>query len=797
MVTLKAKKESENLSVGLLELAVNCKLITREQEIILLQDILAHNHKNPKISVARSLYQKKILEKDQIEFLFSVKKHIDMLMLDKKFGTLGVSNNIVRQEDIDKALAIQVDIFKQQKKSVQIGDILFLKKEITEANKTAILLTQDRIRDEYLADAFNAIATNEMERSAINKRFGAIAVKKKLITTDQLNQALKTQKKEKKKRYLGEILKELFKLSDKDMVAILNIQKKLEIKRMNLQKKVFAYNVEKESVKILDQFMELQVSEDKLTAFIIKKANDAPKIDGGDIINWLASAGIKYGIYSKKKIQVAIESHEPNKKFMIAQGLETVPTKKEQINFAFDIKATEENILVKKDDVIATVIPAKDGAPGKDVYGHPITLDHDDPIPLSNGEGVVRRDNNFIAVVDGKPQLYENRTLFVIPVKSKVETKEIDGDISKETENNYLDCDLSVTGDILPGATVSCNSLTVKGNALGNISAASDVEIQGDIGDSNDVENTQPQIQIVTQGQLKVNGKTICAQIVTDQGLSAPHADLINSKVFSSGNVIVKNVLSDDKTPSIIQIAMKHTIALKKIDKAIALEQEKLNGLTYKSENDTLNKRLMEKAKVQQDYFENQNALSYLLKIMNNSECNDLESIKKKMEETSQDKEQTSIPKDTKAYKFLEKVMGKLAAVDPQNQNQYVQELYNNINGLFKAAVNITDRFNKKYEARCIQIDEHIEKHRDKIKEKELKIQELLSQKDYLKLIAKKENSDTQLMIKVENKMSEHTVLKGNDATLVVDKPVHGVFIRESDATEQKGAEMIVQGSFE
>ncbi|MCP3876466.1 MAG: DUF342 domain-containing protein [Desulfobacteraceae bacterium] len=813
MVTSKAKKESEKMGAELLELAVNCKLITGKQEKKILPEVFKLSSKDPKRSIAKLLYQKKILEKDQIEFLFSVKKHLDTLMLDKKFGKLGVANEFCRQECLDKALAIQIDIFKQKQRSVKVGDILLQKKEISEAHKTAILLTQDRIRDEFLVEAFNAIATNEMERSKINKRFGALAVKKELIDTDQLNQALQAQKKEVKekgkKRYLGEILQDLFELSEKETLKILRIQKNLETKRMNLQKKVFAYNVEKESVKILDQFMEFQVSKDKLSAYIIKKEGDAPKIDSNDVINWLACAGIKYGLQKEKKIQKIIDSGEHGKRFKIAQGRIPVKAKQEQVKFAIEIKSTTdedfsesgENFQVKKDDVIATITPSKEGTPGKDVFGHPIILKPDNTPLLRNGEGVVRIGNDFMAVLDGTLQVYKDRTLFVIPAVAGIETKEIDGDLSEVAKDEYLDCDLNVSGNITAGTKISCNKITVKGDALGDISATSDIEVQGSVGNIEDGEKSQPSVQITTHGELKVKGKKICANIVTDKGLTAPYANVVNSKIFSSGDIDVKNIQSDENTPSVIQIAIKHVVELGKLKATIKNEQLKLSKLICKSEIDDLNKNHMKQVQVQQDYLENQNVLAYLLKILDDSEFKDIKpfekriaAYEKKIKEANQNEKQETIPKNTKAHKFLEKVIAKLESVDQKDQNQYVKELYDNITGLFKSAVNTTDRFNKEYEVRVKQIDAHLEEHKDKILEKEQEIQKLLSREDYLNHISGKEE---QLMINVKNEVAKYTRIKGNEAEVVIEESMHGVFIRENPATDKKAAEIIVQGSFE
>ena len=55
--------------------------------------------------------------------------------------------------------------------------------------------------------------------------------------------------------------------------------------------------------------MWFQVSEDKLSAYIIKKEGDAPKIKSTDVINWLASAGIKYGLRKEKEIQKIIDTN--------------------------------------------------------------------------------------------------------------------------------------------------------------------------------------------------------------------------------------------------------------------------------------------------------------------------------------------------------------------------------------------------------------------------------------------------------------------------------------------------------
>ncbi len=816
MVTVKAKKKAEKESVELLELAVSCKLLTRDQEQKVLSQVLELSKQGTTTSLARFLYEQKFLEKDQIEFLFAVKKHLDTLMLDKKFGKLGVANEFVSRENVKKALDIQVEIFKQRQKSVKIGDILFNNNEISDADRTAILLTQDRIRDECLAEALNAIATSQMERTAINKRFGAIAVKKNLITTDQLNQALKLQKKQIKKdgkhQYLGQIFEKIFDLSEKQTLKILKIQKKLEARRMNLQKKVFAFNVEKESVKTLDQFLELSVADDKLSAFVVQKKGNSPEIAVDDVLNWLSNAGIKYGICNKKEIQDYFKLNDPDGPLKIARGKAPVQSKKEQVSLAFEIEQeTGEDIadalddfLVKKDDVIASVTPFEEGVPGKDVLGHPINIEQDESVILNSGEGVSRRDNDFIAMVDGRPRLYKNRTLFVLPAQLPVETKQVDGDVTPETADDYQDCNVTVSGSIAQGATLACHDLVVKGNVLGNVSAAGDIEIDGDIGDVENSDDPQPSVQITTKGRLAVNGKSICAKIVTDNGLLAPKSSVVNSRIFSSGDVIAKNILSSEENPTVVRIAKKNLVELQKLKALISQEQQKLDELSHQPGLDALHAKLMKQVQVQNGYLEKQNVLSYLVRILDDPVLEIEEALAAKIEafetrnrQVDEKDRQDTIPENTKAFVFMKKILAKTEQMPPADQEKYVRELMDSIDGIYKSAVKGTERINKKYDAMSLQVENHIEKHRDKIAEKEKEIKDLLSQRDYLLVESNKAGGDDQLLIKIKNELGQHTIIKGEAAKLIVDEAIFGVFVRERGAGGQKEAEMLVDGYFE
>ena len=224
-------RENKNL----ISLAIKCRLIPLEREKDLLNSLAEKRQHTPGYSAVELFRQSEILSDEDIAFLFSVRDHLETKMLDKKFGELGVANRFIQPESVKKALDIQSAIFKETSQSRLIGDILLENKEISKENKSAILLSQDRIKDEFLAEAMNDIAASEIEKISLNMRLGAIAVKKKLITVDQLNQALLAQKTAansgQPRQYLGDILKQLFNLSDTDLQYILQIQKEMEKKK--------------------------------------------------------------------------------------------------------------------------------------------------------------------------------------------------------------------------------------------------------------------------------------------------------------------------------------------------------------------------------------------------------------------------------------------------------------------------------------------------------------------------------------------------------------------------------------
>ncbi len=813
MVSKKGKGENiikENQD--LFELAVNCKFIAKENEKEILPRLFQFSKQNPEKSIVRFFIKNNILSENKLKLLVAIKKHVDMLMQDKKFGNLGVANQFVSRENVQKALDIQVAIFRKKKKSIKIGDILENNNDISKENKTAILLTQDRIRDEFLAEALNTLATSEIEKININKRFGAIAVKKELITTRQLNQALKQQQKEEERgnrKYLGEILKDLFNISDKQVLTILKIQRKFETRRLHLEQNLIQYNSEKETNETLDQYFEYHVSEDKLEAYVTKIKQVSHDIKATEFLNWLSLTGITSGLCSEIELETALRDLKIGEKFKIAQGRAPSEGRQAFVDYLFDAGfcASEEADLkkapmVKKEDVLARISVSEKGQPGKDVFGHPINLSDSPDLTLNCGEGVKKRGNDFIAAIDGHPKLYKHRTLFVTPAEQTLKTKKIEGDITSDF--NDPSAVLIVNGDIANNTSVFCYQLTIEGNIYGNVTAADSIEVGGQIGfELNGRDGSAEQVHVNAKGSIQAGRDIVDAVIVADKGLTASNSDFRSSQIVSGGNITVKNIHSTEKMPSVLRIAQENYFEINKIDIAIKEKNKEYDKLSYAKQLALLDNELTEQIQVQNRYLEKQAVISLLKKVLNDPETAAIKSLSRKvaaytrkMDDSSGSANNGSILQNAKNHVFLDKIFKKIGTLKLEDQKKSVQELYHNISGMYKAAVKVTERVKKKNDARIKSIHHTVVQAEPEIQRIEKEIETLNIQKDFLML--NRENAVSAApIVKVKNQIEKSTVIRGETAELVVEKSIYGVTLKENKSLLKGGPKIKIEGYFD
>ncbi len=808
-----SNKSIDNKDRNLLGLAVKCRLISIEQEKQILSVFIDEIDINPDVSIVQIFREINYLSEEEIKFLFAIQKHLKMKLLDKKFGELGIANKFINPEKVKKAIDLQSELFRTTQESKLIGDILLEQKEITKANKAAILLSQDRVKDEFLAEAMNDIASTEMERISISMRFGAIAVKEGMISIDQLNQALLVQKSEgkenKTKRYLGEILKELFGLSDEDLTHIFNIQKEFEKQRLSLKKALSSYNLETNTNKRLNQLFEYRFSKNKLEAYlrIVKKNEEDVLIP--DVISWLDSIGIRFGICDEKVMGAFIKKWETGLEIKIAQGYAPLEPVNESIEFLFktgvalNTDNADSQVLpfAKKGDILAKRIPYKEGKPGKDVCGFHIASSEYKIIPLSCGEGVMKQGNHFLAEIDGNPTLFKNRTLFLTPNNLSYETKYLTGNIKTDLGVEYQDVNLRVDGSIDTGGKVICHEISVKGDVKGQLSATGSVQIDGNALNNSTAEE---QSNIIISGEDIIVKKDIVNRIIiTSKSLIAPNSDITSSKVYAFQDILLNNVYSEEGRPTILQIGKNPTLKANTTNQLIDEKKQLLKRLLHEEELEEIDGWFNGKIEVQSNYLEQQTILQELIKLFSDKSFDSFKSFEQKTDElmnringtTNHDYSDTL--GSTRARQFINELFNDIRNLSQEEQKSHIHEMADIKFGMYRAAVNATQRYENEHNARKEVVLKKVEALMSEIAELKQEIDDLYVKKDYLKLSEAKLIPAVSPTVRVKNQVEKGTIIKGREASLEVAQTIFGVKFSEQRKTAADAFKIVIEGFYE
>ncbi len=801
----------------LISLAVKCKLISANQEQVVLSRLIELYQTDPAYSVVTIFKERKILTQEKINALMALRKHLKTKMLDKRFGAIGISNRFISPEHVETALNDQDAYFRENQKSKKIGDILVEKNAISNANKTAILLTQDRIQDDFLEQAIYDIATSEIEQVTINKRFGAIAVKHNFISIEQLNQALKFQKKEagakNKKRYLGGILQELFQLTDQEVLSILKIQKQFEKERLSLEKAVTLYKSEVSSSKRFNQLFDFTISRDKMEAFIHRKRESFEKMELSHFHNWLKLNGIRSGLISNALINVFLSDSEVGEKLKIAQGkYPTLPTD-ETVQFHFDttsatntsstgLRADDQNLKarVKKGTIIAKLTPHKPGKPGKDVMGNTILPPEPRMHLLMCGDGVVKKDLNFIAVQDGAPVLFKQRTLFIEPCGRDKETKTLKGHVETDTKTAYGDVNLKVEGNIQANGALICHNLSIKGNVLGKVNASGDIHIQGDIGENESfVQNSEYRTIISSEGNLKLSKNIAQAKVVASKNVAAPNANVFSSEIHAMETILLNNVYSRKEHPSILEIGHIPNFRVEAVNRLIDKEIAVLRTFQNQDELDQLALKLQQFSQAQNDYLEKERILSYLLKVCDADGQKHMESLADKIQLYEPDSSDSSddLLNSENALAYMNEEIKQVEGLNSELQKDRLSRRRFDISKLYRTATERTERYMAEYRVRKKSIMKKVAEKQPEINFQKQKIEELRIQKDFLLFQNRPAAPSFQPAIRVKNMVEKHTVIKGPHTCVTIKTNIYGVKIREVKDAVSGNYELLIEGYYD
>ncbi len=806
-----SEKQISKEDRDLITLAVKCKFINgvQEKEVLgVLKSGLNDPGALPLINIFKGL---KILSQDEVDFLLSIKEHLKNKFLDIKFGKLAVANRFTTPDIVNKTLEHQISHFKKTRKHLSVGDLLVEKGHLSETDKTAILLTQNRIKDELLEQAMYALATSELEKIAVSKRFGSIAVKNGYATLDHVNQALKIQKDEKansrKPRYLGEILEEQFGLTHENSLKILKEQQVYEKRRLNLEKVLFKFITEVKINQKISRLFEYHVSKDKMEAYLCMTSDSfEEEIDAHSIVNWIKLMGIQFGIAKDSVIEQFLIEWTKGSRLKIAQGVAPRQGEDAGMEFFFDHhekeihdeNEKEQRQMIRKGTVIARKTPHKEGVPGKNVFGQTILPPEVDTGELKCGKGVVSKDNLiFTAETDGYPALYKNSTLFVIPLSDYREKITILEDITHKAKiGSDRKVDLEVTGTIHKGASVVCHDLKLKGDVFGCIDAGGDLEIEGNISAVNVGKGQGESPVIRAQGSVIISRGVENAKIICGRIFQAPKGDVISSQISARQGIYCKNVYSNGSCPCVLKFGSITNHRLLEIRSAIQKRSKTLCALKRESELSELNYQMQQQIQVQDKYRERQRVLAYLTNMLGNPDLEQTDTAGSGFE-FFENNSGHGIPGKTKAYTYLQKVMDQIGNQEPDVQLRTVQKLSEENHGMHMAAAQATEKLEEQFLIHLDRINKKVAADKSKIDEKEKELSALRLEQDYLSLQESVHASGKFPEIKVKNQISEGTVVLGKSAKLTLKKTIYGVRLYERIDLKTNLSTIEIAGYFE
>lgn len=734
------------------------------------------------ISLTDIIRQEHPVTEEDIDTLRLFDLHLKTVILDRQFARMAVANGMASEADISDALMEQQAAFKKYRINLGIGEILLESRIITESDRISILLTQNRVDDENLMDALSRIGNDLLQKDAVNKRFGVLAIKYGLATMQQVNAALEIQGQEKAlqgpSRFIGMILKETATISDEDLHKILLEQKQLEKRRLDLENALYSLKSEIKISGKLNQIFEYRISKDGTEAFVKKIKKTDESIPVYEFLIWLRRAKIKFGIVGDDVLETFIRKAEKNDQILVAKGYPA----QQGVSDQMEIVAQDR---IERGGLLARIIPGKEGRPGKDVSGAPILPAKPVSCQVKAGDGVIRKGVLFIALTDGTPVFDKDTICLQVPVESQSGRIIIKDDIRDDKdEDEYESADVEIFGNILAKSVLRCRSLLLHGNLAGSAVCSGEAEIKGEIGTNEMPKDTDahPGASIVCEHSVKALRSVSHATIRTSKEFLGYNATVVHSDITATNGITIKDAcgattLQIGLRPQDKILSLNQTIESKYAQLLLLKKQEEIDSLTQVYENE------LEKEK---HHLMKQAVLKNLVEILEAPELCIHEGLDNKIKYLNHLPDFSSIksyylriPVEESVALFRnqmltsardlspEKVLGHIRkAIDPEPSGQSAEP----------SSMNVAEAQYRGRLALILQEVEANEAHITKI-EQEIKALETVRGKmhsDFLSSFSKEQPE-----IFIRNKCEKGIVIRGRIANRVVEKNMYNVRFKE------------------
>ncbi|WDP84840.1 MAG: hypothetical protein HUN05_06480 [Desulfobacter sp.] len=402
-----------------------------------------------------------------------------------------------------------------------------------------------------------------------------------------------------------------------------------------------------------------------------------------------------------------------------------------------------------------------------------------------------------MAADEGMAVLDQNRTLFVLPQDQSVPERHYTGAIDMDLGDEYKGVNLTVDGSILKNGQVRCQTLKVSGNVLGQVSAAKDIIVKGEIGSSKASEPAK----IKAEGNI-LAGKTISnAIIMTGKSLKAPNADLKAVAVQAFEDIIVKNIFSTGPRPCVLQVGKAPNLRADSIMAMIEARTQKLDQLRCAQELQALETWFAEKTKIKEAYLSQHQYLNYVLALLEFKPLSGVSTLEDILGAVNQnpgkwpDLPLAPVNDHWDNAPFVQQLIHTAQTMDFNTLNAHVRAQADIKYGMYKGAVSADRRYTRKYDTEKNKLLQIVQKRKPKIEALKKTIEQLIIRKETFILSQAYRSQQVLPAVRVKNKTEKETIIKGRKAVLTVDQDIFGVKFTEEIKTCESPAQILIQGS--
>ncbi len=567
--------------------------------------------------------------------LVSAKSALETRQLDKKFASIVLENGFTNKDKIENAVKKQTEQFKKTGDCSTLGDILVRNGSITDQQKRLVFSKQNRklftIKPEKKKTDLENSANNSsgITEEDVNKFIKEYSNLPFEVTVKNISNIFS---KKNLSIPLGEVMKKegLFAAPKKEAEkkdakqAPQKTAPKEEAKEEPAQEKVESNNsekinvdtgyidtnaIEKESENpptiIENDFMDIIIAPDNIEVSVKFKQMVPKHIDVDSLKELLVQNEVTYGHVDDSLIyQFLNDEDNIDKPFMVAEGVAPQYGREGHVKFHFDTDPVKVGALdesghidfrdrgeiphVEQGDLLADIIPSKQGVHGVDVFSNPILVSQVPELRVKCEAGVTlsKDGTQAFASASGQPELIGGRRLAVL------QELNISGDVGYKTGHVDFDGNINITGTVQSGFKVKGINVTALEILGAEVEATGNVQVIAGISGATIHTKGDVKAKYINKSKVFASGDLMIEKEIIDSDVEnsgiclLPRGKIISSSVNSRRGIDCKDIGTEMSSPCKIKIGgddkLKKDIA--EINKQIKARRIEIESISKKVE---------------------------------------------------------------------------------------------------------------------------------------------------------------------------------------------------------------------